>query len=252
MSSDYWQGYIDDSMNEECDTSGLDSTVEITKSHNNRNGKEYVNMQRLNGESVRFKRTYGDYRFSDTEVEHLIAGMEVKINTHKYKGIIGFLDFQEYNGQEYFGFSPWDSIIYSVDNAPFPLQWSGYEFTDTDEKILRDGKKLLISTVSGRTGNSYGVHLSFGHITHDDGYTRWGITPHFEEFNLNPLDMDIDNCVFNPTFNGRNLTQGEISLLRKGKAIKVESVSKSGNMFTCELTLELDRKYNRWILKTSF
>lgn len=254
----YWQDYIDrdDLANyDEDDTSSL--PVRGRKRarsvyDDDSSSSEYVNMQLPDGESVRFKRTWGKYRFTDDEVEMLKAGMEIRINTPTTKGIIGSLDWQEYNGYEYYGFAPWDAEAYSLENAPFPVQWNNHMFTDEEEQILRSGKKLLLVRPSNRTGSLYPVNVSFGLIKGDNGNSRWGIIPHFEEFNQPAMNFTRETCVFMPMFGGKLLSHADIMALREGRSIRFEGTSKNGRNYTCLLSLILDHNQNRWRLEPRF
>lgn len=238
LNTEYWQGYVDSR-----DKSRYEGSDNSTPEYE----EEYVKMQLPNGDNVRFKRNWGGHRFTDKEVEKLIAGMEIRIDTPSSKGVIGFLDWQEYKGYDYFGFAPWDAEEYSLDNAPFPVSWNNYEFTEEDEKILRSGDKLLILATSNRTGSEYALHVSFDIIDN-----RWGIVPHFEEFNMSGSDFSREDCLFTPMFGGKKFTQEEIKDLREGESIYFEGVSREGRDYKCLLSLQLDEKQDRWKLIPKF
>lgn len=212
---------------------------------------EYVNMALPDGEAVRFKRVWSDYRFTDREVEMLMLGMEIRIKTAYTDGINGSLDWQEYNGYEYFGFAPWDAEAYSIHDAPFPIQWNSHVFTSEEQAVLRKGEKLLLVCTSNRTGSSYAVNVSYGLIT-GDTLNRWGIIPHFEEFERPACDFTRESCLFMPMFGGTVFSQREIQNVRQGGSIYFEGISKKGRDYTCRLTLELDKERNRWRLEPDF
>lgn len=64
----------------------------------------------FNGEQVKFNREWSGHRFSDDEVDKLLAGDEIEFDFKSKKGddwhIVGKLAKQEYNGHEFYGFQP--------------------------------------------------------------------------------------------------------------------------------------------------
>lgn len=204
---------------------------------------EYAHMQLHNGDSVKFKRVWGGHRFTDIELEKLIAGQEIAIDTDNTSGVIGSLDFLEYNGYEYYGFANWSYDSYTLENAPFPKTWNGYTFTKEEEAILRKGSKLLIMVKSNKTGNDYAINISLKMIDDQD---RWGIVPHFEEFNLKGDKFTKKDCLFTPMFRGKLLSHSEVARLRNGEVIAFEGLRQNGSAYTCEINLELDKRRNRW------
>lgn len=214
---------------------------------------EYVHMSLANGEAVRFNRIWSGYRFTDDEVAQLMAGMEIRIKTAYTDGIMGSLDWQEYNGYEYYGFAPWDAAVYERSDAPFPMQWNGHAFTEKEQAILRSGRKLLVLCESNRSLAQYAVNVSFDLIPEQGSYpSRWGIIPHFEEFNQPADHFTRETCVFLPVFSGQALTLEEIERLRKGYPVRFSGLSRKGRAYKCELTLELDEEADRWRLTPDF
>jgi len=215
-------------------------------------GPEHVNMVLPSGEMARFNRIWSGYRFTDREVAALVAGMEIRIRTAYTDGIIGSLDWQEYGGYEYLGFAPWDAESYDRTNAPFPLQWNGYTFTAEEQAVLRAGERLLIVCTSNHTGRLYPVNVTF-ELRQEVGYpTRWAIVPDFEEFNQVACDIPRTHCSFMPIFGGKRLTIADITVLRQGGTIPFEGISRHGRMYTCVLSLELDKARNKWRLVPYF
>lgn len=64
----------------------------------------------FNGEQVKFNREWSGHRFTDDEVDDLLAGEEVEFDFTSKKGddwhVVGKLAKQEYNGHEFYGFEP--------------------------------------------------------------------------------------------------------------------------------------------------
>lgn len=214
---------------------------------------EYVQMQLHNGEAVRFKRVWSGHRFSDREVAKLIAGMEVRITTQFTRGTIGSLEWQTYKGYEYYGFSPWAHEAYNRENAPFPQTWNNHTFTEEEEAMLRVGMKVLLVCISDRSGSPYAVHVSFTWLTDKKGQSKWGIEPHFEEFQQPPSSFTRETCPFKPIFATKTLTQAEIAHVRAGGAIPYQGISKAGRPYNCYLLLESDASRDgRWGLVPHF
>ncbi|WP_078598697.1 DUF3945 domain-containing protein [Evansella clarkii] len=214
---------------------------------------EYVHMCLPNGEAVRFKRVWSGYRFTDREIELLIAGYDIRIKTAYTDGITGSLEWQEHNGHEYFGFAPWDAAGHDRKDAPFPIQWNGHNFTEEEQQLLRRGEKLLLVCQSNRSLTPYAVNVSFGFIPENGPYpARWGIIPHFEEFDQPAEDFTRETCVFLPIFSGKTLPLRDIEQLRKGKSVPFSGLSRNGRPFRCRLTLELDETTSRWRLTPNF
>ena len=214
---------------------------------------EYVHMSLPNGEAVRFKRVWSGYRFTDDEVALLMAGYDIRIKTTYTDGITGSLEWQEYDGHEYFGFAPWDAAGHDRTDAPFPIQWNGHTFTEKEQHILRSGEKLLLVCQSHRSLTPYAVNVSFGFISENSPYpARWGIIPHFEEFDMPADHFTRETCVFLPMFSGEMLPLSDVRRLRKGKSVPFSGLSRNGKPFRCRLTLELDEVQNRWRLTPDF
>lgn len=212
---------------------------------------DYVHMSLPDGSPVRFKRMWAGYVFTEEEIDLLMRGCEICITTDKYVGIRGSLDWQEYNGYEYFGFAPWAAESYTIDNAPIPRAWGGYVFSEEEHDILRTGEKLLIMPVSQKTGSAYAVQVSFDIINNPD-WTGWGIVPHFDEFSMPGNAFTRDACLFTPVFSDKVLTQKEIAHVRQGRGLHYEGVSKTGKRYECQLFLRLDKRANRWRLTPQF
>lgn len=62
----------------------------------------------FNGQQIKFNREWAGHRFTDAEVEDLLAGKEITITANKKSGgtfeATGSLGKGEFNGHEYWGF----------------------------------------------------------------------------------------------------------------------------------------------------
>lgn len=218
---------------------------------------EYVHMTLPSGEAVRFNRSWGGHRFDDEEVAWLMRGGDVVFDTETWRGIRGGLQMLSYNGYDYYGFAPWDARAYTTDNAPFPVAWQGHTFTETEERALRSGEKVLLAATN-ESGRRYGVHVSF---RLEPDAVRWHLHPHFEEFEQSAHDFTRQTCPFLPVFSDRELTHEEIQHVRSGKGLRHRGVNqKTGRSYLCTLHLRLDRGTGgfmsgtdaRWRLVPSF
>lgn len=212
---------------------------------------EYVNTELPDGESVRFKRVWGGYRFTDADVDALLNAEDIVINTEKTKGVRGGLDWMTYNGHEYYGFAPWAAEAYTRDIAPIPTQWNSHVFTDEEIAGFRRGESVIVISTSSRTGSDYAVKTTFDLIQDGDN-SRWGIIPHFDDFNRKADDFTREDCTFMPMFGGEVIPHDAVMALRQGKAVKFKGLSKKGNRYTCWLELRIDHKMRRWRIIPEF
>lgn len=230
----------------------MSSEVTVLRDDQEEKLPEYINMTLPTGEVVRFNRVWSGYRFTDREVEMLQENREIRITTKDTDGIIGSLDWQEFNGYEFLGFAPWDATAYTIENAPFPLHWNGHTFTTEEQAYLRRGNRLLLVCRARETGFLYPVHVSFG-LRQEEGYPeRWGILPHFEEFDQPSSDFTKETCRFLPIFYGKRLTITEIEQLRKGGSILFVGEDIQGEPYPCHLTLVRNAAMDRWQLRPEF
>jgi DNA topoisomerase-3 len=73
---------------------------------------EFVQREKVeatfNGQQIKFNREWAGHRFTDAEVEDLLAGKEITITANKKSGgtfeATGSLGKGEFNGHEYWGF----------------------------------------------------------------------------------------------------------------------------------------------------
>lgn len=237
MSDEYWLEQAVTHNENSYDQPAAQVATEPAGSYNT---AEYVHMQLPSGESVRFKRVWSEHRFTDREVARLMAGMEIRIDTSYARGVIGSLEWQTYNGREYYGFSAWDARAYMRHNAPMPLAWNGHTFTEEDGERLRRGDKLLLLCKSKASGHDYGVHVVLDLVDTSSGEQRWGIRPLFEEFDQPATAFTRETAPFKPVFGTYRLSPIEIERVRAGGAIPYEGVSRNGRPYTCRLLLELD------------
>ncbi|MES5138730.1 hypothetical protein ABVC63_05450 [Lactobacillus jensenii] len=71
----------------------------------------------FNGQKIHFKRVWGDHKFTDTEIQALLAGQIIKFSV-KGGEVSGKLDQQQYKGKPFWGFKvedkTYDEAIYAT------------------------------------------------------------------------------------------------------------------------------------------
>ena len=141
--------------------------------------KDFVKKEKASGvylptgENISFNVEWSSHRFTDQEVQDLLAGKEIAFTAVNRSGneytARGILKQQEYNGHAYWGFS--------LDTEAVPVSWAGHTFTEEERQTLRDGGSIYIQDAKSRkTGNQFACTLSFGM---EDGRKR--LIPKFDD-----------------------------------------------------------------------
>lgn len=193
------------------------------------------------GEKVSFNKEWSGYTFTDTDTQRLLDGEMITIEvTGKSSGkklkVEGSLTQGVYKGKPFWGFQRKDGTSYTRETAPFPKEWAGHVFTESERKALVSGEKIKIEATSSKTGQKFEVNVTF-ELREYKGNKSWGIEPHFEK-RADPSKLTRANAPFKPEFSGYKLTQQEIEEVRAGGKIMVTAKGKKGS-FTCNLSLEL-------------
>lgn len=127
--------------------------------------KEYAEGN-WNGKEISFNRTWSGHRFTDSEVERLLAGETITIDAVGKNGSYtckGKLDKLKYNGITYYGFSKEhnkdDSREYAEGNwngkeIHFNRVWAKHRFSDKEVEELLDGQTIVVDGIS-HAGNSF-------------------------------------------------------------------------------------------------
>lgn len=130
--------------------------------------------------SVTIKRSWGDHRFTDDELQKLFAGEEIEIlglvskTTGKTYGIRGKLTKQTYNGHEFVGF---ERTGFANTNKGVPEKWREHVFTEDERTLLEAGLEVDIDGCVSKKGNVFSCTVRFG--DRDDGSK--GIIPMFHK-----------------------------------------------------------------------
>ncbi len=101
--------------------------------------KEKAAIERVfkpTGEVIKngFNRTWGGHTFTDDEIELLLEGKELKVQTQNDKIIIGRLEKSIYKKHKYWGF-----------NIGIPEKTAGHEWSEDERLALYAGEEILIT-----------------------------------------------------------------------------------------------------------
>ena len=115
------------------------------------------------GKNIKFNRVWGDHRFTDDEVEALLAGEEIEIlglksRSGKEYGIRGKLSQQSYNGHKFVGFERTGF----ANEKKVPDEWCKHKFTDDEKILLEQGKIVHIDGAISKKGNVFACDVKFG------------------------------------------------------------------------------------------
>ena len=132
----------------------------------------------FNGEQVRFNREWGGHRFTDDEVDKLLAGDNIHFsakskagNTYEAYGYLAHQTFINSQGDEV----PFVGFKLDFDLAPdtVPASFCGHKFTAAEKSVLEKGNVLhLTDLVSKRTGNTFEADLKWGEDKDNPGRKR--------------------------------------------------------------------------------
>lgn len=175
------------------------------------------------GEKVSFNRDFGGHRFTDEEVEALLAGKPITFEatskrTNSTYTAVGTLARQSYNGHDYVGFK----LDFDLVERDVPASWCEHTFTAQEKRDLKAGRAVHIDAAVSKKGKVFSCDVTWEE--QDDG--RMGITPSF-------ASGGIPASWCEHTF-----TPAEKAELEAGNPVHVDdAVSKrTGKKFECDLT----------------
>jgi len=133
-------------------------------------------------EQVRFNREWSGYRFTDAEVQKLLAGEQINVTATSSKTgnpftVHGKLAPGEFNGKPTFGFQlvGFGALDASGQELP-PEVWCGHTFTAAEKKKLAAGEKIFADNFVSKKGNTFAATVRFGA---EDGKAGKRIIPEF-------------------------------------------------------------------------
>lgn len=113
-----------------------------------------------NGENVSPKRVWSGHRFTDAEIQDLLAGKEITITalssrTGKEFKCTGKLSKQLFNGNEFVGFERTGFV------NDGPTSWCRHNFTEDEKKALLAGETVKASDFIGKSGRKFKAEIKW-------------------------------------------------------------------------------------------
>lgn len=208
----------------------------------------------LTGETINFNRLFSGHRFSDEEIQALLAGKDIKVKCKSKKGkdivVLGNLAKKTYKGKSFWGFTFDPQKIEFLDDGTHttglfkPLNkeitfkniWSNHKFTNSEIQQLLNGETIKIECKSKK-----GTPLSVsGKLAQQEykGKTFWGFV--YDKNTLVFIDNDHFTGIYIP--NGEEIrfknnwathkfTNSEKEKLLAGQKIKIKLRAKKGSWY---------------------
>lgn len=120
-----------------------------------------------NGKQVSFSREWSGHRFTDAEVQTLLAGKEIELTdcvsakTGAKFGAKGKLEIQDFKGRKFVGFKSTGFL----DTGEIPASYLGHKFTAGELADLKAGKTVIVKGYTSKAGKKF------------DAPTSWGVKP---------------------------------------------------------------------------
>lgn len=183
------------------------------------------------GTEVVFNRQYGSHRFTDEEVDKLLAGENITIEIDTKNGrmkVAGQLDNMEYQGRPYVGFNGefiregYVDGVWNGRQISFKKSYGDYQFNTVEVQKLLDGETISIETSKGTlTGKLEDQEYN--------GNPFVGFKPHFPKREGYIYgEFQGKEISFRDNFMQHKYTQEEIDTLLAGKKIAFKGVTKQG------------------------
>lgn len=204
------------------------------------------------GEEIRFKREFAGHRFTDEEVEKLLAGENIIITamskkTKKEFRAEGHLEKLEYKGKQYFGFNMVNILpaegeekiegVYEPtgENIAFKQSWSGHTFTEGEVSRLLAGEKISFKAKT-KKGKEWDVTGCLAKQEYK-GREYWGFKLDEQEAPdkvtgvYKPKNTTVS---FKRVWGGHTFTDSEIKDLLEGNGIEFRYKKQNGAMGTAK------------------
>lgn len=119
----------------------------------------------------------------------------------------------------------------------FNRVWGGHRFTDDEITSLLNGEFITIKATT-TTGSTYSVAGSLQQGEYK-GRSFWGFTQKSADA------YTIEDAPFPATWSGHTFTQEEEAILRTGKSIEIDAISKANKPYTVEVSFGISEYNNR-------
>lgn len=225
----------------------------------------------FNGKQVEFNREWSGHRFTDDELQRLLNGEEIEIygavgKSGKTFDVKGKLDYYDYQGKKYFGFTKTDFLNNNASSADrctgtwngeqvsFKKEWCGHVFTDAECEALLRGEEIEIYGAVGKSGKTFDVKGKLSHQTYNGKSFVGFEKTDFLNNNQNSADRysgtwNGKQVSFKRSWGGHTFTDAECEALLRGEEIEILGlVSKSGSTYGVKGRLaELDYQGKKYI-----
>lgn len=114
------------------------------------------------GNPVSFNRIWGGHRFTDDEVNALLAGKEITILGLKTKnggtyGVKGELANLEFKGSKFVGFNRTGFVV----EDKVPDKWCGHVFTEDEKIMLEQGLEVYVENAVSKKGSQFSCNVKY-------------------------------------------------------------------------------------------
>jgi len=181
------------------------------------------------GDTVRFNREWGGHRFTDEEVDKLLAGETIDFSATSKNGkaydVFGELAKGSFKGKEYIGFNKLGFGRRDADgNALPPKAWCQHTFTQDEVDKLMAGEYVEADDFVSKKGNTFACKIYFKEEKTGEGKK---IVP----------DFDAGTDAPPSSWCGVKFTDAQKQDLAAGKTIQGTGfVSKKGKTFDAKIT----------------
>ncbi|WP_195212534.1 DNA topoisomerase [Lactobacillus paragasseri] len=206
------------------------------------------------GEEINFSRIFSGHRFTDEEIQQLLAGQTIKVNCKSKKGtaiiVPGKLSEKTYQNKKFWGFSFDVNKIEFPDDGTrttgifkptgqkvtFKNSWSSHKFTDSELQTLLNGETITIECTS-KKGTPLSVEGKLSQQKYKDK-TFWGFA--YDKNTIKFIDNNHFTGIYTP--NGKEIrfknswsthkfTESEKDKLLAGQKIRIKLKAKKGSWY---------------------
>lgn len=204
------------------------------------------------GEEINFSRIFSGHRFTDEEIQQLLAGQTIKVDCKSKKGtaiiVPGKLSEKTYQNKKFWGFSFDVNKIEFPDDGTrttgifkptgqkvtFKNSWSSHKFTDSELQALLNGETITIECTS-KKGTPLSVEGKLSQQKYKDK-TFWGFA--YDKNTIKFIDNNHFTGIYTPTgkeirfknsWSTHKFTESEKDKLLAGQKIRIKLKAKKGS-----------------------
>lgn len=177
--------------------SGKKMTVVGTLEEGTYKGKTFWGFQRkpadaFTADTAVFPTTWSGYTFTPEDEARLRRGEKIKIKAISKKGK-PYDVMVSFGKDTYKGVTSWkiipdfdslgamdkDPTEYTLKDAPFKAEFSGYKLTQKEIEAVRNGEEIMVTATSQKTGKPFNCNLSLK-LREYNGRKFWGLEARFK------------------------------------------------------------------------